>query len=132
EAVLTFGWNADPRRPPPHLWDWPKHPVADIVAENSAKDTRLRNGSTYPSQIYSEEGRDFEDELPKMAQDYGVSESEMRQILLHALFNSQNQQSAMVTATAQAEASKAQVQAARQAAKAPAADPSTTEGATSA
>ena len=39
EAVLTFGWNADPRRAPPHIWDWPKHPVADIVAENSAKDT---------------------------------------------------------------------------------------------
>jgi hypothetical protein len=104
EAVLIFGWNADPRRAPPHIWDWPKHPVADIVAENSAKDTRLRNGSTYPSQIYSEEGRDFEDELPKMAQDYGVSESEMRQILLHALFNSQNQQAAMLSAQTQAQA----------------------------
>lgn len=126
EAVLTFGWNADPRKPPPHIWDWPKHPVADIVAENSAKDTRLRNGSTYPSQIYSEEGRDFEDELPKMAQDYGVSEGEMRQILLHALFNSQNQQSAMVTATAQAEATKAQVQAAKAAATT--ADSNSTEG----
>lgn len=110
EAVLTFGWNADPRRVPPHLWDWPKHPVADIVAENSAKDTRLRNGSTYPSQIYSEEGRDFEDELPKMAQDYGVSEAEMRQILLHALFNSQNQQAAMLSAQTQAQAAKAQQQ----------------------
>jgi len=102
EAVLTFGWNADPRRVPPHLWDWPKHPVADIVAENNAKDTRLRNGSTYPSQIYSEEGRDFEDELPKMAQDYGVPPEAMRQILLHALFNSQNQQSAMLSAQTQA------------------------------
>ncbi len=110
EAVLTFGWNADPSRPPPHLWDWPKHPVADIVAENSAKDTRLRNGSTYPSQIYSEEGRDFEDELPKMAQDYGVPPEAMRQILLNALFNSQNQQSAMLSAQTQAQAAKAQRQ----------------------
>jgi hypothetical protein len=92
------------------LWDWPKHPVADIVAENSAKDTRLRNGSTYPSQIYSEEGRDFEDELPKMAQDYGVSPDEMRQILLNALFNSQNQQAAMLSAQTQAQAAKAQQQ----------------------
>jgi capsid protein len=108
EAVLTFGWNADPRRAPPHLWDWPKHPVADIVAENSAKDTRLRNGSTYPSQIYSEEGRDFEDELPKMAQDFGVPPEAMRQILLNALFNSQNQQSAMLSAQTQAQAAKAQ------------------------
>ena len=110
EAVLTFGWNADPGRPPTHLWDWPKHPVADIVAENSAKDTRLRNGSTYPSQIYSEEGRDFEDELPKMAQDYGIPPEAMRQILLNALFNSQNQQSAMLSAQTQAQAAKIQPQ----------------------
>jgi capsid protein len=129
EAVLTFGWNADPRRAPPHLWDWPKHPVADIVAENSAKDTRLRNGSTYPSQIYSEEGRDFEDELPKMAQDYGVSVDEMRQILLHALFNSQNQQSAMLTAVAQAEASKVQAEAAKAQAEQSRRQPSEPEGA---
>ena len=40
EAVLTFGWNADPRRPPPHLWDWPKHPVADIVADVRAMGIR--------------------------------------------------------------------------------------------
>lgn len=102
EAVLAFGWDADPGQPPPHLWDWPKHPVADVQAENGAKDTRLRNGSAYPSQVYSEEGRDFEDELPKMAQDYGVPPEQMRQILLNAVFNSQNQQSAMLTATAQA------------------------------
>jgi capsid protein len=113
EAVLTFGWDADPNEPPEHLWDWPKHPVADIQAESSAKDTRLRNGSLYPSQLYSEEGRDFEDELPKMAADYGVTPQEMRQILLHAVFNSQNQQAAMMTATAQAEATKAQAAATR-------------------
>jgi hypothetical protein len=133
EAVLTFGWDADPSEPPEHLWDWPKHPVADIQAESSAKDTRLRNGSLYPSQLYSEEGRDFEDELPKMAADYGVTPQEMRQILLHAVFNSQNQQAAMVTATAQAEATKAQAAASRaqltRPSPAPSAAPQPDEGA---
>mgnify|MGYP000477655023 CR=1 FL=1 len=116
EAVLVFGWNGDAGEPPPHQWAWPKHPVADVQAENSAKDTRLRNGTAFLSQIYAEEGRDFEDELPKMAQDYGVTPDEMRQILLNALFNSQNQQSAMLTANVQADAQKQQ---AKQAAAGP-------------
>jgi capsid protein len=111
EAVFVYGWDADPGQPPDHLWDWPKHPVADVVAENSAKDTRLRNGSAYPSQIYSEEGRDFEDELPKMAQDYGLTPDAMRQVLLNAVFNSQNQQSAMLSATTQAQVQRQQAQA---------------------
>jgi capsid protein len=102
EAVPAYGWNADPRNPPAHLWDWPKHPVADIVSEADAADRRLKNGSTYPTQVYSEEGRDFEDELPHMAADYGVSEDEMRKILLHATFNAQNQQASMQSADSQA------------------------------
>jgi len=108
EAVLEYGWNADPAQPPAHLWDWPKHPVADIVSEANASDTRLKNGSTYPSQIYSEEGRDFEDELPQMAADYGVSTDEMRRILLNATFNAQNQQASMTQAESQAQQAAAQ------------------------
>jgi hypothetical protein len=36
--------------------------------------------------IYAEDGLDFEDELPAMAADYGVSEAEMRAILLNKHF----------------------------------------------
>jgi capsid protein len=102
EACLAFGWNADPFSPPPHKWDWPKHPVADLKAEAIASDTKLRNGSLYPSQVYADAGKDFEDELPKMAADYGVSPDEMRQILREATFGAPAVQTAMTRQASQA------------------------------
>jgi hypothetical protein len=95
EAVLEYGWNADPKEPPPRNWDWPSYPVADRVSEATAIDKDLRNGRTYPSAVYAAEGRDFEDELPVMARDYGVSVDEMRQILRTSVFNSMGQLSSM-------------------------------------
>lgn len=83
-AVAEYGWNADPNDPPDHVWDWPRHPVADIQAEANATDTRLRNGMACPTQIYAEAGMDFEDQLVTMANDYGVTPDQMRTILLQA------------------------------------------------
>lgn len=81
-AVLTYGWNADPREPGAHRWDWPKHPVGDIGAVASANDTRLKNGTLSPSEEASNGGLDFEDRLEIMAKDYGKSVEDMRTILL--------------------------------------------------
>jgi capsid protein len=116
EAVREYGWQADPEEPPPHLWDWPQHPVADAVAAAQATDVKLRNGSTYPSQVYADRGEDFEDALVKMAADYGVSVDEMRRILLTATFNSQNQQASMQQAETQAQQAAAAPQEAASAA----------------
>jgi len=56
--------------PPAHQWDWPLHPVIDAVAESNATDTKLKNGSTSLRQVYSDAGKDFEDELSVMAEDF--------------------------------------------------------------
>ena len=85
-AVKTFGWVSDPDNPPDHIWDWPKHPVADIKSESSANDQKLRNGTASPSSIYSECGQDFEDALAEMATDYGITPEAMREILLQTIF----------------------------------------------
>lgn len=72
---------------PTHQWDWPVHPVIDAVAEASAIDTKLKNGTITLRQVFSDAGQDLEDQLSIMAEDYfGEASDEnvlkMRQILL--------------------------------------------------
>lgn len=55
--------------PPAHQWDWPAHPVIDAVAEENAKDTKLKNGTLTFRQACSDSGRDAEDEYVVMAED---------------------------------------------------------------
>lgn len=86
-AVEAFGWSAPPQVPD-HVWDWPKHPVADVQAESDSNDKNLKNGTATLSQIYSEAGEDFDDHVARMASDYGVTEKVMRQTLLKANFQS--------------------------------------------
>lgn len=73
--------------PPSHQWDWPVHPVIDAVAEATATDIRLRNGSTTLRQVYSDAGEDLEDQLAIMAEDYfgeanDSTIAQMRDVLL--------------------------------------------------
>lgn len=119
EARIEYGWENAPEFPPIHDWDWPKHPAADLATEAESNDKRLRNGSISPSQLYSENGEDFEDALPVMANDYGVSPDEMRTILRDAIFNSQNQQASMQQADTQAKAADAAAKVAQQEADKP-------------
>lgn len=103
EASVAFydeDWG-DSQDPPEHYWDWPNHPVADLSAEGSARDAALKNGTKTLRQAYAEQGDSFEDRLAEMAQDYGVSDEEMRKILRTAIFNSQNQQASITQANAQ-------------------------------
>jgi capsid protein len=85
-AVMVYQWfDGQPEsvgsQGRAHLWDWPKHRVADIVSEAKANDTKLRNGSIGIAALYSEQGLDFEDELIKMAESYGKTVDEMREAL---------------------------------------------------
>lgn len=90
-SILVFGWlGGNPEAVSPsaksHGWDWPKHRVADVKSEASANETKLKTGQVGLHQIYSEAGMDLEDELPKMAETYGVTVDEMRTRLLDAIF----------------------------------------------
>lgn len=71
---------------PTHQWDWPAHPIIDAEAEGRAVDSKLRNGTMTLRRAYADAGLDFEDELQVMAQDFGKTVEEMREILLATLY----------------------------------------------
>lgn len=84
-SVLTFGWlggNPDSIGPAAkyHLWDWPKHRVADIQTEASANKTKLETGEESLAGLYSSSGRDYEDDLQKQAASNGITIDQQRQI----------------------------------------------------
>jgi capsid protein len=86
EAVLRFGWRVPAEPPPNHAWDWPEKPVIDEVKHANANKTDLSTGVAVLRRIYAKKGLDFEEELPRMAEDYGVTPDEMRAALFEAHF----------------------------------------------
>lgn len=103
EAIIEFGWlGGSPNNVSPgalaHAWDWPRHRVADVVAEANAARTRLESGQTSLPVQYANEGRDFEDELVVMAEAYGLSEDEMRETLGRTLMNANGSQAPYLSA----------------------------------
>lgn len=87
EAIAVYGWfggNASALRDGglSHSWDWPKHQVADVESEADANKTKLTSGQLSLHRLYSESGYDIEDEIPLMADTFGVDEAEIRKRLL--------------------------------------------------
>jgi capsid protein len=85
-AISRFDWlggNPDAVGPGAriHLWDWPKHRVADVEAEANANQTKLKSGQVFPHMLFTDAGLDAEDELEKAAEFYGVTVDEMRKRL---------------------------------------------------
>lgn len=84
-AVRRFGWLGGVAEnvgtgARAHVWDWPKHRVADIQAEASANKTKLETGEESLAGLYSAAGRDYEDDLAKEAEANGISVDQQRQI----------------------------------------------------
>ena len=97
-AILRFGWlGGVPEAVGPaarlHLWDWPKHRVADVESEANANETKLKSGQVFPHVLYSDAGLDFEDELERAARSFGVEVDELRERLLNVLLPTQSQPS---------------------------------------
>ena len=86
EAVLRFGWGVPAEPPPNHAWDWPEKPVIDEVKHANANKTNLSTGVAGLRRLYANQGMDFEEELPRMAEDYGKTLDEMRAALFRAHF----------------------------------------------
>lgn len=87
EAVIVYGWfGGNPlaisEAGLAHTWDWPKHRVADVQAEADSNKTKLQSGQISLPQLYSDNGYDLEDQIPVMAQTFGVDEAEIRRRLL--------------------------------------------------
>ena len=86
-AIMSYGWlGGNPEAVSPqaraHIWDWPKHRVADVESEANANDKKLKNGSSSLAAIYSEAGEDYEDECLKQATSNGITTEQQKQINL--------------------------------------------------
>lgn len=85
-AVIAFDWfqgkpevlSAAARD---HIWDWPKHRVADVKVEADANQTKLTSGQIFLPKLYADCGMDLADEIADAAQAFGVSEDEIRRRL---------------------------------------------------
>ena len=86
EAVLRNGWVVPADPPPNHAWDWPEKPVIDEVKHANANKTNLSTGVAVLRRVYAQNSLDFEEELPRMAEDYGITVDEMRAALFEAHF----------------------------------------------
>lgn len=89
-AIARYGWlGGDPQAisqaARAHLWDWPKHRVADVESEANANQTKLKSGQIGLHQLYSDSGLDLDDEIPAMAETFGITEDEMRKRLLDVI-----------------------------------------------
>ncbi len=87
EAVLEYNWDIpEGARVPSHVWDWPKHPVADVKSESLSGDTDLKNGSLTLYRRYSDRGLDAEDEFQKEADLLGIPVADFKLRILDALY----------------------------------------------
>jgi capsid protein len=91
EAVVTFGWfGGDPSIIGPvsslHVWDWPKHRVADVEAEANANQTKLKSGQIFPHRLFSDAGMDWEDECEKAAESLGVDVPALKSRILDSMY----------------------------------------------
>lgn len=89
-SIFQFGWlGGDPELVGPaarfHLWDWPKHRVADIVSEADANRTKLESGQIFPHRMFSDAGMDWEDECEAAAVAFGVTVQELKRRIFDAL-----------------------------------------------
>lgn len=89
-AVMRYGWlGGNPETigygARAHLWDWPKHRVADVESEANANQTRLKSGQVFLHTLYTDGGTDFEDEIEKGAATFGIKPEEMRKRLLDVI-----------------------------------------------
>ena len=90
-AIMRFGWlggmpQAVTESARVHLWDWPKHRVADVEAEANANRTRLESGQVSLPKLKSEAGIDAEDDAEIEAAYYGITVDELKQRQLDVIY----------------------------------------------
>ena len=86
EANQLEGWNV-PASPAAHGWDWPAKPEIDELKAADARARELAFGTATLTRVYAQRGLDFEDELPILAKDYGITVDEMRARLLEVILS---------------------------------------------
>jgi capsid protein len=92
QAVEVYGWTRGPGFTPKHGWNWNKKPQNDPSKTANARKTNLSTGATLLSDIYAEDGEDYEDKIVQMADNFGKTVAEMKEALFKAAFPSSVQQ----------------------------------------
>ena len=72
-----------------HQWHWPPLPNLDEVDSATASKIRLESGQSVPSTEYMAQGKDYETEMAKGANDYGVSVDELKKAIFNQTFKLQ-------------------------------------------
>lgn len=90
-ACVRFGWfggNARAAGPSAraHVWDWPKHRVADVQTEADANRIKLETGQIFLPQLYAEQGQDFDDAIEEAAKKLRTTPEEICKRLLDVTF----------------------------------------------
>ena len=85
-AVDAYKWSVDPSPSPVHGWAWMGKPHSDPTKVADSRKTRLSCGDAAPSEFAAEDGVDYEDRIAALANDYGVTEQEIRQKLFESNF----------------------------------------------
>ena len=86
QAEEAYGWTKLEAPIPKHDWIWAKKPQNDPVKTALARKHTLAFGGSLISDIYAEDGDDFEDKVEQMAADYGVTVAEVKAKLFEAVF----------------------------------------------
>lgn len=102
-AALRYGWLGNRflagEVVPPHVWDWPKHRVADVEAEANANRTKLESGQIFLPQLYAESGVDFDDAIEDAAKKLRITEDELCKRLVDVILPPPKQSPAPSPAT---------------------------------
>ena len=96
-AIVTYGWlggnpDAIGDAAKSHIWDWPKHRVADVESEANANSTKLSSGQMFLHRLFAECGWDLNDEIETAANSFGVSVDEIKRRLLEITLPDPSQQ----------------------------------------
>ncbi len=90
-AVEAYGWNPAITSPS-HSWEWPPRPIIDVEKVANANRTNLSTGCDTLRKIWASAGKDFDDVVTEMSNDYGVTEEEIKKIIIDAIFKNGNPQ----------------------------------------
>lgn len=86
QAVGAYGWKVPDSPAPHHGWMFNKKPQNDPVKTANSRKISLSCGVSLISDIFAEDGEDYEDKVEQMAADYGVTVEVLKAKLFQSVF----------------------------------------------
>lgn len=86
QAAWIYGWDVNATPAPHHGWMFNKKPQNDPNKTATGRKTSLSCGVALISDIFAEDGEDYEDKVEQMAADYGVTVPALKAKLFESVF----------------------------------------------